>query len=308
MSILGTGGILPLKQPFLRSLSLITDPMCYGPEYDELDLSSFHRLQSLRWKAMHTKDLTALAPAIRLNRAHLRTLELEVSNWRVIQIELDLSSDEDSEDRDSEEGSTADRFFAEKILGLHRRRPRLLLPQLRVLNLTQVPLRAAMAHAINFDTLGSLTLRMCPGWCGFIKTALELGVPLRLATLEIQETDNVSGGLGIYTIMDLLNGFRGLEELFISHSGPEEPLDIWNAIANCHPTLRRFVHHQRTVDTDEESPNFEQEEDLPDMALFGRDVRLLREDSLRNNPLARLDLECIGLCCLPGRLVSIYAC
>lgn len=224
-------------------------------------------------------------------------------DWQQFRYTLDLSSDE--EDGNDEVTSMAGRFFADHILGLHRRRPRPLLPQLRVLNLTQVPLVAAIAHAINFDTLRSLTLRMCPGWCDFVKTTLELRVPLQLIALEIQETDNVSRGLGEDIIQDLLNGFEGLEDLFISQVGPLDTLGLWSIIARRHPTLRRFVHHQRTVNVEEEALNFEEEHDIADLGLYGRDVRIMREDPWRNNPLARLSLECIGLCCLPERLVSI---
>ena len=282
-------------------MSLITDSLC--GEDENLDLSSFLHLQNLHWKAIHVRDVDALSLAIRLNKAHLRTLELDFVDWQEFRLGLDLSSDEEEE---NDEGtSPAGSFFADHVLGLSRHQPRLLLPQLRVLSLTQVPLVAAMAHAINFDTLRSLTLRMCPGWCDFVETALECRVSLRLIALEIQETDGVSSASGDYIIQDLLNAFEGLGELFISQSGPVGPLALWNTIARCHPTLRRFVHHQRTININEDAPNFEEEHDLGDLAIFGRDVRIMREDPLRNNPLARLNLECIGLCCLPNRCVSI---
>jgi len=238
-----------------------------------------------------------------VNNAHLRTLELDFVDWQKFQTVLDLRSDE--EDGNDEVTSTAGRFFAGRIVGLRRRRPRPLLPQLRVLHLTQAPLVAAMAHAINFGTLRSLTLRMYPGWCDFVKTILELRIPLQLITLEIQETDNVSSTFGDSIIQDLLNGFEGLEELFVSQTGPLDTLDLWSAIVRRHPTLRRFVHHQRRVTNDEEAFEFEVEHDIDDLSLYGCDVRIMREDPSRNNRLARLNLECIGLCCLPERLVSI---
>ncbi|KAI0376289.1 hypothetical protein F5Y04DRAFT_266653 [Hypomontagnella monticulosa] len=300
--ILGYNGIIPLKQPFLRSLSLTTDSLCR--EDEGLDLSSLRSLQNLHWKAIHAKDVSALSFAIKANRAHLRTLELDFVNWQVFLDYLDLSSDE--EDGNDQVTSIANSFFLNDVLGLQRRRPRLLLPQLRILNLTQVPLVAAMAHAVNFDTLRSLTLRMCPGWCDFIVTALELKVPLRLTALEIQETDTVShGNDSEFVIQDLLSGFEGLEELFISQSGPVGTLGLWNTIARYHPTLRRFVHHQRTVNIDEEAPDFEEEHDVMDLAIYGRSMRNIKEDPLGNNPLARLNLERIGLCCLPERLKNI---
>ncbi|KAJ9139228.1 F-box domain-containing protein [Coniochaeta hoffmannii] len=297
--ILGDRGIIPLKQPLLRSLSLTTNALCFGDgDVEPVDLSSFHHLQSLCWRAIHGRDVDALYLVIQLNKSRLRTLELDFVNWQKFLDYQDLSSDE--EDGNDEGTSMANSFFADHILCLDRRRPRQLLPQLRVLNLTQVALVGAMAHAINFDTLRSLTLRMCPGWTDFVKTALQLKVSLRLITLEIQDTDAVSIS-GEYVIRDLINEFTGLEELFISQTGPVETLDLWKTIARCHPTLRRLVHHQRTINTDWEDPNFEEEVDLDDLAIFGREGRIMKEDPLRNNPLARLDLDCIGLCCRPNR-------
>lgn len=274
--------------------------MCH--EYGDLDLSPLRNLQSLRWRAVHLKDVVALSLTIRVNRAHLRTLELDFVDWAKFLAQLDLSSDD--EDANDESTSIANSYFADRVLGLHTRQPQLFFPQLRTLDLTQVPLVAAMAHAINFDTLRKLTLCMCPGWCDFVQAVLNLGAPLRLTTLELQETDSVSDEFGEFIAKDFISGFEGLEELFLSQNGIET-LRLWNTIARCHPSLRRFVYHPGTVNLNEESPYFEEECDLNDLAIVGRERRILKEDPFRNNPLARLNLESIGLCCRPERLVSI---
>lgn len=298
--ILGSHGIIPLKQPFLRSISLTTDSSCshfYNSDC-EIDLSSFRHLQSLRWRAPNPDNLNALSVAIERNSVHLRKLELDFVNWPKLWDSIGYDSDEKEDD----DGNAEQYYFAGEVLRLNRRSPRPLFPAIRELSLSQVPLAAAVARAINFDTLVSLTLRMCPAWDEFIGRVVQLNLPIKLRTLEIQESDKVSRSMGEDALSDFLDAFEGLEELFISHSGPAGSLELWNHVVRHHATLRRLVHHQRTVNIDYESPYFEEEFDLPDLEITGRDMRQIREDPSKN-PLARLNLECIGLACIPERLV-----
>ncbi|KAK7755480.1 hypothetical protein SLS62_002410 [Diatrype stigma] len=176
-------------------------------------------------------------------------------------------------------------------------------PNIRVLSLSQVPLVAAMASAINFHTLRSLTLRKCLGWDHFLKGILERKGPINLKTLEIQYDDE-GMGLEEYVIGSFLDAFEGLEELFVSMPGPHDSIRFWNHLAHHRETLRKLADHQRTVNTDEDSPAFERDEDVPDLGIFGRQLRRIKKDPSQN-PLARLDLECLGLPCLPECLKPI---
>ncbi|RFU79798.1 aaa family atpase [Trichoderma arundinaceum] len=296
--ILGIGGIIPLRQPLIRSLSLTTDSTCrffYDREYN-IDLSPFRQLRCLRWRAPQADNLAAVSDAIRNNSSHLQKLELDFVKWSNLHQNLGYFSDEEDE-----EGITAQNYFARAVLRLDKHSPCPLLPEIRVLSLTQVPLVASMANAINFSTLASLTLRMCFGWDDFLERAVQLNVSPKLKSLEIQDSESVSSEFWDKILEDFLATFEGLEELFIYQPGPTSTLHLWECISNHHASLKRLVHHQRIINTDEASPYFEEEHDLPDLSIRGHDLRRISEDPSLN-PLAKLDLEFIGLSCVPERL------
>jgi hypothetical protein len=243
-----------------------------------------------------------LGIAVRANTAHLQKLRLDFLSWRQLGDNLGYFSDDndDDDDDDDDGGSCRQRYFVDDILRLDDNAPGPLFPQIRVLHLSSVPLVATVAHAINFDTLVSLTLRVCPGYDDLLSEVLKLRCPIKLKALEIQEATT---GLRMehfyeYALRDFLDSFEGLEELFINQQGPQDSIRSWKGIARRHATLKRFVHHQRTVDLDEDSPYFEEEIDLPNLAIRDLDI------DPNENPLSSLDLEFVGLACVPELLVS----
>lgn len=125
---------------------------------------------------------------------------------------------------------------------------------------------------------------------------MQLNHPIKLKRLEIQEWSEAF-------FLDFLNAFEGLEELFVSEAGPTSALELWEHAARRHPTLKKFVGHQRMINTNEDSPHFERPCDVPDLGICGHDMRRIKEDPSQN-PLAKLDLEFIGVPCMPKRLVS----
>ncbi|KAF5688000.1 f-box-like domain-containing protein [Fusarium denticulatum] len=294
--ILGVNGIVPLQQPSLRSLSLVTDPTCrtYYDGECEIDLSSFCNLQSLSWRGPNSDNLDVLTVALKNNSTHLRILELDFVNWPELREYLGYFSDDEDD---------MTNYFADVVLGLNRRSPRPLFPRIRVLSLSQVPLSTTMAHAFNFETLSSLTLRMCPNCDQFVERVVQLNHPIKLKKLEMQESD-ASHEWSETFLLDFLNAFEGLEELFISESGPNSALELWGHVAHRHPTLKRLVSHQRRINTNEDSPHFEKPCDMPDLGIFGRSMCRIKEDPSQN-PLTKLDLEFIGLACIPKRLKYI---
>jgi hypothetical protein len=124
--------------------------------------------------------------------------------------------------------------------------------------------------------------------------------PIRLKFLEIQSSIGDEDMVGT-AIQPFLESFKGLEALFLSTSARSETLEIWRSASHHRATLTRFVHHQRTIDLDEESPLFELECDLPDLSFY--EVADLGEDPSQN-PLGELDLKFVGLCCDSPFLVS----
>lgn len=176
-----------------------------------------------------------LSVVLQNNSAHLKSLELDFVNLlEIFNIHDSLDHDDsdasnssdDQDDRmsnissDASEGEDDNvrrmrnpRFFASTILGVDPNSPTLLFPRIRVLSLSLVPLTAGMAPVFNFDTLVSLKLRLCPRWDVFIKRVLKLNRPMKLRTLEIHDDDNED------IILDLVDAFEGLEELFLSYAG-----------------------------------------------------------------------------------------
>ncbi|KAI8711451.1 hypothetical protein NCS52_01408500 [Fusarium sp. LHS14.1] len=323
VNILGTEGILSLQQPSIQTLRLITDPNClyyfvapfkYEPG---IDLSSFRQLLNLSWKGPRPDHMQPLSVVLSTNSAHLRSLELDFVNLpENFTINDSLCYDDSdvgnsSDDQDDGISSTSNSanedehvetprmrvptFSTSTIFGVDPNSPTLLFPMIRVLSLSQVPLGASMAPVFNFETLISLKLRLCPRWEVFIKRILKLNCPIKLKTLEIQDHGNED------IILDLVDAFEGLEELFLSHTGPVSALQLWEILARRHATLSRLVCHQRTIELPLDSPVDDELCDLADLSIYGRDMRTIKEDPAKN-PLSELDLEFIGLACIPGRV------
>ncbi|KAJ4328089.1 hypothetical protein N0V84_001457 [Fusarium piperis] len=283
-------------------------PFQYGPG---VELSSFRHLLNLAWKGLRPQHLKPLCIILRNNATQLKSLELDFLS--LIDI---FSNNQDGQD-DSNSGTSGDAsdgevgksltgvkkssFFASIILDVDSKSPSLLFPNIRVLSLSQVPLTRSLASVFNFDTLVSLKLRLCSCWDVFIRRVLKLNRPIKLKTLEIQDSDAVSDDLGHEVILDFVNAFAGLEELFVCHPGPISALELWEIIASRHTTLKRLACHQTTVGRNLESPAFSQVCDLADLGICGRDMRRIKKDPSKN-PLSELDLEFIGLACIPERM------
>lgn len=290
--ILGVNGIVSLKHPLIRSLSLITDGCCraryFKSEY-KVNLSAFCWLRSLTWKAPDAYSLDALFTAIQSNAAHLQKLELDFVDWPELWCELFDAMDYNA--------NAAQTYFAVGVFGTISRSPSIFLPEIRTLVLSQVPVVAWMAQMINFGSLAKLTLRRCPGWETLLDRIVEIESPIKLTSLEIQETDETSWWTSL-TLLNFIGAFQGLEELFISRPGPDACPELWDCIACRHTTLKRLVQQQNAV-TDKTPPYFEWVNPIWDFALFGRDLRCIRDDPSLS-PLAGFDLEFLGIACPPN--------
>ncbi|KAK4141252.1 uncharacterized protein C8A04DRAFT_31230 [Dichotomopilus funicola] len=297
--ILGPDGWVTHHHPSLRSLSLTTDPYCEETG-SEIDLSSLRKLQNLTWRGPRAKDIPALSDAIRGNLPQLQNVGLDLVDWPGIQLELTWDIEEDIDEES---------WFTHTVLGLTSGLPTVAFEAIRDLSLSQVPLGAAMAHAINFNTLSSLRLRKCPLWDDFLKSAMELKVPIKLKTLELQYNDDVTQSeRGDVVAGDFLGVFEGLEELFFCNPKAEIAVELWHRVVHQQATLRRFVHHQRLIGS---SGISKQDMDFPpDPSMLwpqgygkNRDIPRVEED-YPQNPLASLNLEFIRLSCYQELLES----
>ncbi|OJD13766.1 hypothetical protein AJ78_05816 [Emergomyces pasteurianus Ep9510] len=112
----------------------------------------------------------------------------------------------------------------------------------------------------------------------FTEEALEMSRKnkIHLKTLEVQYTvsceDHFSEGEQLLTF---LHAFNGLEELFVSTSGSLNAVNLWRAALNHGATLKRFVHHQRTVDLDDKSVYFKEQRDLLNLLFKLKTIKQL---------------------------------
>ena len=226
-------------------------------------------------------EFQALQETFQGTSNQLQELELDLINWYTV--EDDLQSDD------------PDGFFVRQVFGLCCDDTRQIFPSLRILSLSAVSftsMEKEMLHAFNLPLLLSLKLRYCPSWDKFLQLAIRSREQINLKSLEIQwsleydiEDEDEAA------ILDFLEAFEGLEELFIYTSSSLPAQDLWRAALHHKSTLRRFVHHQRAINMDNQS-QFLRTYDPPTLSL----------DPSQNFSVD-LDLECLGICCIPIYLV-----
>lgn len=302
--ILGPRGTLPANNSSLLSLSLTTDPDCQGCGEPgcEIDLSALRQLRTLRWRAPGAHHFDALSLAIENNSERLQSLELDFVSWAHLRDELRFERDD----------YTQYSWCVNKVFGLTRQSPQLIFPAIRELCLAHVPLDEALAPAINFDTLVSLKLRNCRDWFSFLGHVMDLGRPIRLKTFEVR--DGVSCGpcgFGHEIVEPFLRTFEGLEELFVSYWNSTKgdyvgrwnsvTSELWDRAVHHRATLRRLAYHMR--ETEWRGP----ENDVLDEGLYSWAAGQT-EEGPSQHPFASLDLDFIGLSCVPELLVSTRRC
>ncbi|KAI1278177.1 hypothetical protein F5Y07DRAFT_360976 [Xylaria sp. FL0933] len=292
--ILGSNGIVTLHQSRnLRSLHLITNSWCghaWGNNDTEIDLSSFRQLRSLGWKAPSPKNLKALLVALQLNSMHLQELDLDL-----VDLEAARTWTWVDENDEYENGS----YDLGVILGMDRRSLRPYFPALRVLSLTEVRITPSMMAMADFSTLAFLTLRRCPGFAEFLGHIAKQTSTINLQRLEFEYWEGEAGQ--IREIREFISAFVNLEELFILPYGYHDAIDLWNTLATNLRSLRKFVYHQ----TDRDEDNDHELMDLQDLSIARFNSKaLLGKNSIQHHPFSRLDLECLGLSCAPGKLLK----
>jgi hypothetical protein len=259
-----------------------------------VDLSAFSQLQSLCWIAPNGAALDTLSSAIQRNSKQLRRLELDFVCWETLQGYLDILSTEGIQPQD----------WCAEFFGLTIQPSGLIFPVIRELSLTDVPIVPAMASAVNFDTLRSLTLLRCLGWDTFLTRATELNLPIRLKAFELHIIDATPHDWGRPVVEDFLISFKGLEHFFIDEPGQERTLEFWDEVTHHQPTLKRFVHHQRTATHNRCS--FSSDAVVPTLSLLPDDMLRIQIDPFANQ-LHNLALEFLGLSCRPMNLVRTLA-
>jgi hypothetical protein len=239
----------------------MTDRSCnYTPEgMNHLDLSQFDHLIEFAWAGVQSKDdFAALCDHLRLNAQHLKSLSLDLVDWeKVDNFGLRITA-------------AILEMVAAPLISL---RPTLwalgwpgqdyLFPSLEILSLSALSFQSAIneiSESLNFSGLRKLRLWNCNGTFDLLDQIVDSQQVIRLTSLEI-----VMGPLNRVMLEDgptgrFLQAFSGLENFYISL-----PICKWDVIGNGDaghaPTLKRIVLQRRTLNMDDESDTFGEEEE-----------------------------------------------
>ncbi|KAG5788596.1 hypothetical protein H9Q69_012349 [Fusarium xylarioides] len=300
--ILGSNGIVARQQPMLSALNLTAYPFCqrYNSRQRKIDLSAFRHLLNLSWRGPSSENLGVLSTALKNNRPHLETLELDLVNWPHLRKALGYRNDNERVHR-----MRARDYMHKTILGLDIHSPHITFPNLHTLVLSHVPLTATLVQSVNFEVLGSLTIRSCPQWYDFVQAIARRRIPVRLKKLELQEswpkndaaTDETEDGDPTEVLLEY---FQGLEKFYLDQTGDMLSKDTWENVCHHSSTLKRFVNHSNFYDEELE----EVWTDLPDMMINERDKERWWDDPTSSS-LYNLDLDFIGLSCEPIHLLDV---
>ncbi len=270
------------KQHCVVSLSLVSDNGCIDVPFvdDYQSLALLTCLRHLSWRALQSVwDFKALRNILPGNSEHLEELELDLLDWVGANEELSNGH-----------GEQLENLFARDVLRLEAGQRRVLFPCLRRLSLSAVSfLRSIedMTSAFNFERLQTLKLRNCPGTNALLEMLVDSNQTIRLTSLELvlcslypEESTSRPAACRF------LQMFHGPKDLFLLVDAPESVTETyWRAILHHKSTLRRVVYHERCVDLNDGSPNFELPMDNG-----------LKWDRSMVDSFPGSDLECVGLC------------
>ncbi|CAG9986245.1 unnamed protein product [Clonostachys byssicola] len=312
--ILGQNGILPQKHPKLQSLSVSSDFLCNRG--GKISVSAFRSLQRLRWRAPNRSQVDALSEAIENNASHLKELEIDFARWLTLK-------DTISYPYGGLGGGISRKVFGVGPQGLYTEVTQLagipsppqgiIFKEIRSLSLTEVPLTADLARAINFETLQSLKLRTCPDWFDFLNALVEDKVKINLKAFELtddlgeyQKTNDQYYAASVASMAAFLASFKGLEQLHLAAFGSQDSAAAWKGYARDHgEILKSFVAHDRFANWDRQSYGTGQVRDSN--YILSRDqVKLFKEDPSQN-PLSLFNLNFFGVCCRTEDLQSLLA-
>ncbi|CAH0022673.1 unnamed protein product [Clonostachys rhizophaga] len=312
--ILGRNGILPQKHPKLQSLSVCGDFLCNRG--GKISVSAFRSLQRLRWRAPNTRQVDALSEAIENNASHLKELEIDFARWKTLEGTI-------SYPYGGLGGGISRKVFGVGHQGLYTEVTQLvgipsplqgiIFKEIRSLSLTEVPLTADLARAINFQTLQSLKLRTCPDWFGFLNAIVEDKVKLNLKAFELtddlgeyQKTQDGYYAACVASMPAFLASFQGLEQLHLAVFGIRNTAAEWQGCARDHrESLKSLVFHERFANWDRQSYGSGQVSDSGYLLL--PDERKLFKEDPSQNPLSLFNLNFLGVCCRTENVQSLLA-
>lgn len=256
--------------------------------------------------------MDAVSAIIRINRAHLEELELDFASWYGLLEQRYPNEEPWQRSRLLDILAPADIDDS----------PGPAFPALRAISLGGAVFgdqtMERLLEVVDFCALQSLTLRKCYRWEDLLADIPACGRPIRLKRLEVKGCDKESGDSELAAFVGC---FEGLEDLFVGpvdqkrYRGPDatgfraSAYPLWHAVGRHQATLKRFVYHTRLyVGVCRISDRIDYLSDSNDQGIPELHLPLpvfTHVDEPATNPLAAMDLECIGLSCEPGFLVRI---
>jgi hypothetical protein len=231
------------------------------------DLTKFVSIRNFSWIGPQSKeDFDAIKDCLAANAGHLEVLNLDLIDWPKADQFWYLDHT-----RGPDESTRRKNFFAEDVLGLSldadERSSGVCFPVLQNLLLGQMSFDSAisrLASAFSMFQLKQVKLWNCPQTAKLLKYLTEARQDLELVSLE------VTCGYGFgdsddtweleFTVPPFLRKLSGLKDLYLCL-----PIVDWDDVADSvrmHlDTLERVAIHARTIDIDDESPYFEEEQD-----------------------------------------------
>lgn len=205
-------------------------------------LQELKSLRRLRWRAPGTGFVRDLSGMMNRNAETLQYLEVDLVSWDI----LDFWMSERLLYEDLPEHLPSSMGFWQapegKISGPTY-------PALQTLCLTELPLDAEAVRAFDFNVLRTLTLRNVENWDALLDNAVRQRLPIALKTLEIHARPFSLDHDEDEILLKFLTAFDGLEELYISLRGPRPTNLVWEGVINHRATLKKLVHHLRSLNS-----------------------------------------------------------
>ncbi|KAH7205538.1 NADP-dependent oxidoreductase domain-containing protein [Fusarium oxysporum] len=266
----------------------IVDELGSFVKFEEVILSLLEKCekeQLTSWRGLSLDNLKVFAAALKNNKPHLQTLEIDLVDWPHMRKALGYRND-----AERAHGLPARDYIDKMVLGLDIHSPQITFPNLHTLVLSHVPMTTTLVQAIDFEVLRSLTIMSCPHWYIFVLAVEWRQVPVKLKKLEIQES---------WPRLIFLDYFQGLEEFYPNQAGVVVSKYTWESVCHHSSTLKRFINHSRFYDEE-----LEDWTDLPDMMISERDKEGYQDDPT-SSPLYPLNLDFIELSCEPINLKGL---
>ncbi|OAL66777.1 hypothetical protein A7C99_2171 [Trichophyton rubrum] len=235
--IMGEGGYLPTRQPFIEQLRFGFREYC-NLQHPQL-FTGLKRLAILNVEEStfinHESEVKNIRDCVNLNCGQLEYLEISCIYWQLLGEEHDID----------------DEHFTEALLKPCRN------DQLRFPNIQHLVLegytfnngRVSLLEDLNPEVLHTLSLRSCFFWEDFLHLLSSERRPLHLRTLEVQAYSGCLPGAGYlptdecHDLASFIEECEALENIFVAIEQAFGLERLWRSLLRHRKTLKSFVFY-----------------------------------------------------------------